>query len=198
MPSLLRLIASQAANLFVPRAIAGKMSLDHKTVSAYTRLLETIYIVRRVQAWTPGIGSREIQHEKIYVVDSGLMAYLLGANQQRIRTDDQVTGKILENFVAMDIARLAEASETQPRQYHYRQESGRDEIDVALEDDYGQITGADVKAAATVDPPDYRALVKLRDARGAHFLCGVVFYTGSETLALTDRIWAVPISGLWS
>ena len=198
IPRLLRLIASQAANLFVPSGIGGKMKLDKETVTAYTRLLETIYVAQRVQAWTPGIGRREIQHEKIYVVDSGLMAYLLGANEQRIRTDDQITGKILENFVAMEIARLTEASESQPRQYHYRQQGGRDKIDIVLEAPSSEIAAVEVKAAATVDPSDYRALAKLRDARGSSFIAGVVFYTGPTTLVLTDRIWAVPISGLWT
>ena len=133
-----------------------------------------------------------------HVVDSGLMAYLLGANEQRIRTDDQITGKILENFVAMEIARLTEASESQPRQYHYRQQGGRDEIDIVLEAPSSEIAAVEVKAAATVDPSDYRALAKLRDARGSSFIAGVVFYTGPTTLVLTDRIWAVPISGLWT
>lgn len=198
IPRLLRLIASQAANLFVPSSIGGKLRIDNETVEAYTGLLETIYVVRRLQAWTPGIGSREIQHEKIYVVDSGLMAYLLGADEQRIRDDDQVTGKILESFVAMEIARLVDASESQPRQYHYRQRGGRDEIDVVLETLSGGIAAAEVKAAATVDPADYRALAKLRDARGSDFIAGVVVYTGPTTLLLTDRIWAVPISALWA
>lgn len=198
VPRLLRLIASQSANLFVPRAIGSKIELNRDTVTTYTRLLETIYIVHRVQAWTPGIGRREVQHEKIYIVDSGLMAHLLGADEQRIRSDDQVTGKILENFVAMEIARLIEVSESQPRQYHYRQQGGRDEIDIVLETPSGTIAAVEVKAAATVDPIDYRALAKLRDARGTDFVMGVVFYTGPATLALTDRIWAVPISALWA
>lgn len=198
VPRLLRLIASQAANLFVPSGIGNKIGLDKETVAAYTRLLETIYIIQRVQAWRPGIGSREIQHEKIYVIDSGLMVHLLGANEQRIRTDDQITGKILENFVTMEIARLAEASDSQPRQYHYRQQSGRDELDIVLEAPSGEIAAAEVKAAATVGAADYRALAKLRDARGSDFIAGVVFFTGPDTLPLTDRIWAVPISGLWA
>ncbi len=198
IPRLLTLIASQAANLLVPRAIGSKINLSKDTVTAYTRLLETIYIVRRAQAWRPGIGSREIQHEKIYIVDSGLMAHLLGANEERIRTDDQLTGKILENFVAMEIARVADASESQPRQYHYRQQAGRDEIDIVLETPSGTIAAAEVKASATVDPADYRALTKLRDARQSDFIAGVVFYTGPTTLALTDRIWAAPISALWA
>lgn len=198
VPRLLRLIAAQSANLFVPHAIGGKIELSKDSVTGYTQLLETIYVVQRVQAWTPGIGRREIQHEKIYLVDSGLLAYLLGANEERIRNDDQITGKILENFVAMEIARLVDASESQPRQYHYRQQGGRDEIDVILETLSGAIAGAEVKAAATVGPADYRALVKLRDARGPDFVAGVVFYTGPTTVPLADRIWAVPISALWA
>jgi len=196
VPRLLRLLAAQAANLFNSNSIAGKLNIRYETVADYTQLLETIYIVRRVQAWTPGLGSREIQHEKVYIVDSGLMAYLLGADRKRIAEDVQITGKILENFVAMEIARLAETSRLQPRQYHYRRRDH--EVDVVLETPDGRIAGAEVKAAATVRTSDYKGLAKLRGARGDEFIAGVVFYTGARTIALTDRIWAVPISSLWT
>jgi hypothetical protein len=39
---------------------------------------------------------------------------------------------------------------------------------------------------------------KPRDARGESFVAGVVVYTGAETRALTERIWAVPVNGLWA
>jgi hypothetical protein len=39
---------------------------------------------------------------------------------------------------------------------------------------------------------------KLRDARPGRFKAGVVLYAGSQTIPLGDRMWAVPISGLWS
>ena len=109
-----------------------------------------------------------------------------------------MTGKILENFAAMEIARLADVSESQPRQYHYRERAGRNEIDVILETSSGEIAAAEVKAAATVGPADYRALGKLRDARDGDFIAGVVLYTGSDTVPLADRIWAVPIGALWA
>lgn len=196
VPKLLRLLAAQAASLFNSNSIAGKLNIRYETVADYTQLLETIYIVRRVQAWTPGLGSREIQHEKVYIVDSGLMAYLLGADRTRIAEDVQITGKILENFVAMEIARLAETSRLQPRQYHYRRRDH--EVDVVLETPDGRIAGAEVKAAATVRTSDYKGLAKLRGTRGDEFIAGVVFYTGARTIALTDRIWAVPICSLWT
>jgi hypothetical protein len=38
---------------------------------------------------------------------------------------------------------------------------------------------------------------KLRDATGDRFRAGVVLYGGRQTIPLGDRLWAIPISGLW-
>lgn len=39
---------------------------------------------------------------------------------------------------------------------------------------------------------------KLREDSPEQFKAGIVLYTGRQTIPLSDRIWAVPISGLWS
>ncbi len=196
MPRLLRLLASQAANIVVPSKISNSIALDRGTVESYIGLLEAVFLVRRLPAWTPGIGNREIRHSKVYVVDSGLLLHLLGADEQRLIEDGQITGKALENFVTMEILRDAEWSETAPNLFHYRQD--RDEIDVVLEDRAGKIAAVEVKASASVQSRDWRALERLRDARGKSFRCGVLLYTGEATVPLSDRIFAVPISGLWT
>jgi hypothetical protein len=197
IPSLLRLIAAQAANLFKAETMSSDLGISTKTVQSYTELLETVFLVKRVTAWRANIGRREVTTPKIYVVDSGLLAYLLGADEHRAAGDDQVTGKLFENLVAMEIARLLGWAETSATQYHYRDRSTGDEIDVVLESRAGDITCVECKAAATVRPADYRAMTKLRDARGAHFMAGVVIYTGAETRALAEKIWALPVSALW-
>lgn len=120
---------------------------------------------------------------------------MLGADEQRIATDDQLTGRLLESFVAMEVARHVDWAETPATQYRYRDR--RDEVDVVLEASSGDIAAIEVKASATVGPRDWRVLAKLRDARGDAFRRGVVLYTGAQTLPLSDRIWAVPFSGLW-
>jgi hypothetical protein len=124
------------------------------------------------------------------------MAYLLGANEKRIADDDQVTGKILENFCGMELLKHLELCDDRPELFHYR--SGRDEIDVVIEDRGGNLACVEVKAAATVAPKDHRAMGKLRDARDGRFKAGIVLYTGAQTVPLGDRLWAVPISALWS
>lgn len=196
MPRLLRLIAAQVANVFSARGLSNRLSLHHQTVEDHVSLLEAIFLVQRLPAWTPGIGNREVQHPKIYVSDTGLLLHLLGADERRLREDDQVTGKALENFVAMEIVRHAQSSEESPRVYHYRR--GRDEIDLILENRVGNICAVEVKANATIKDRDWRVLARLRDARSKSFRCGILFYTGAQTVPLGDRLFAVPLSGLWA
>jgi hypothetical protein len=59
------------------------------------------------------------------------------------------------------------------------------------------IAAIKVTATATLRPRDYAAVAKLRDARGTQFKAGIVVYTGQQTVPLGDRMWAVPVSGLW-
>jgi uncharacterized protein len=196
IPRLLRLLASRAANLLNSTEISKRLALEHKTVRSYTALLETVFIVKTVQAWRPSIGSRESTTPKVYVADSGLLAHLLGANERRLAEDDQLTGKIFENFVTMEIMKQLEWASTSATLYHYRQQN--DEVDVVLEDRAGDIACVEVKSTATVRKKDWRQLAKIRDARSSSFKAGFLIYTGDQTIPLGDRLWAVPVSGLWT
>jgi predicted AAA+ superfamily ATPase len=196
MPGLLRLLASQAANLLSYRAIGTRLDLHHATVKSYVGLLEQMFLVRRLPAWRPGLGAREVQAPKIYIVDTGLVAYLMGAGDERIANDDQVTGKIVENFVATELTKHAEWAEETVRLYHYQRE--REDVDLVLEWNDGSIAAIEVKSRATVRQGDWKWVAKLRDQRKDGFRAGAILYTGEQTIPLGDRLWAVPLSGLWA
>ncbi|MGD0454563.1 MAG: ATP-binding protein [Solirubrobacteraceae bacterium] len=196
MPRLLRLIATQAANLLSYRNAAGRLSLSTETVKAYVAILEQLFLVRRLQAWRPGLGTREASTPKVYVVDSGLLAHLLGADETRVALDDQITGKILENFVAMEVVKHLGWSTNRVRLYHYQRD--REDVDLVLERADGQIVAIEVKARATIASQDYKWLVKLRERRGSRFVAGVVIHPREQTIPLGDRLWALPIDALWA
>ncbi|MEX2447799.1 MAG: ATP-binding protein [Solirubrobacterales bacterium] len=196
VPRLLRLIASRAGGLYVPGSISQRIGLDAKTVKSYVQLLETVFLVRVLPAWRPGLGAREVAHGKACVVDSGLLAHLLNASERRISEDDQISGPILESFAAMELLRQLEWSEVGAGLYHYRR--GRQEIDLLLESPEQEVVALEVKAAATIRAGDWVALERLRDDRGSSFKAGVVLHTGDQTLPLGDRLWALPISALWA
>lgn len=196
MPRLLSLLAAQAANVLSYRSLAAKLDLTHDTVREYVGLLQTVFLVRLLPAWRPGIGARESRAPKAYLVDSGLLAHLLGADEGRIATDDQVTGKVLENFVVTEILKHSDWSRVEPKAHHYRQRE--EEIDLVLESRAGELAAIEVKATTSLARRDVKAMERLRDQTGDRFRAGVVVCSTAQTTPIGDRLWAVPISALWA
>lgn len=107
-----------------------------------------------------------------------------------------MTGKLCETFVAGELLRHASWSEQQPRLFHYHRD--REDVDIVLENNRGEIAAVEVKASATVRSGDWKWLRKLADAREERFRAGIVVYAGERTVPLGRRLWAVPYSGLWA
>jgi uncharacterized protein len=196
MGRLLRLLASQSANLLSYRAIGRRLEMHHNTVQAYVTLLEQMFLLQRLSAWRPGLGARESSRPKVYLSDPGMLAYLLGADVQRIERDDQVTGKACETLVAAELLKHSSWADNAVRVYHYQRE--REDIDFVLESRAGDLAAVEVKAKASLDSKDWKWLAALRDARSDRFKSGIVIYSGDQTIPLGDRLWAVPYAGLWA
>jgi predicted AAA+ superfamily ATPase len=194
---LLRLLAARSSSLLSRESLANDLGVDRKTVEHHLRILEDLMLVRVHPPWHSSLPQREVKTPKTYLVDTGMMTALIGANLERIASDPAVGGPALETFVAMELAKLASWSEAAPRLFHYRDRDGR-EIDVVLERADGSIVGVEVKWAATVTGADFRALAYLRDKLGRRFLRGAVLHTGPRSLPFGDRLTAVPLTSLWS
>ncbi|MGH2780330.1 MAG: ATP-binding protein [Thermoleophilaceae bacterium] len=197
MPRLLSVLATRSSNLLQYANVARELELDEKTVKSYISLLEAIFLVRLVPAWRPSFLQRILHSPKVYITDSGLLAHLLGADEQRIADDDRVTGIALETFVATEIMKHASWSGTDPRIYHFRDRRGA-EVDLVLEDRSGRVVAIEVKAKVSLGKDDSKGLEKLRAAAGSRFTAGAVIHAGDQTLPLGDRLWALPVSALWA
>jgi predicted AAA+ superfamily ATPase len=193
---LLRLIAARSGALASFHGMGVELGLDKNTVAAHTKILEDLFLVRRLAPWHVNLGSRQIKSPKLYIADSGLLACLIGANEQRIVQDGAVAGALLESFVAMELLRHSDWTQEPVSLFHYRDNKQR-EVDIVIERPSGEIAGVEVKAAATASNADFAGLRYLRDKLGVRFKAGVVLHTGSETHPFGDRLAAVPLSGLW-
>lgn len=194
---LLHVVAARSAALASFQGMGKELEVDANTVRAHVKILEDLFLVRRLEPWHTNLGSRKVKTAKLYVLDSGLLAFLIGAGEQRIIDDGAVAGMLLESFVAMELLRQSDWLQEPVRLYHYRDKQQR-EVDVVIERYGGEIAGVEVKASATVTDRDFAGLRYLRDKLDPRFKGGVVLYTGSDTLPFGDRLAAVPISGLWS
>jgi predicted AAA+ superfamily ATPase len=194
--TLLRLVAARSGGLARYDALARDAGMDGKTAKAYVDVLERLFLVRVRRPWHVNLGKRQVKAPKLYVSDPGLLAALVGANARRIAEDDNLAGALFETFVATELERQASWAEEALTFWHLR--DGEREVDVIVERPSGEIAGIEVKASATVRPRDFHGLIHLRDRVGDRLAAGVVVYAGERTLPFGDRLWAVPLCGLWT
>ena len=198
LPTLLRLIAANSSGELVSSRLADDARMSVDTVSRYLGLLELVGLIVRIRAWTPSLTSREKRHPKVAITDTGLACALLGRNVDGLGSPlSQMTGPMLESFVAMELIKQRGWSQRQPAIRHWRDRNGA-EVDLIIEDDDGTIAGIEVKASASVTPADVRHLRLLQEKLGSRFVAGVVLYLGDAVVQLGTALWAAPVSLLWS
>jgi predicted AAA+ superfamily ATPase len=194
---LLRAIgATSAAELNVER-LSSSLGTPATTVRRHIELLEMLFLIRRLPAWSNNLLARSIKRPKVHIADSGLLAYLVGADERRIETDLDLGGMFYETFVAMELHRQISWLDDRPQLFHFRDRDQR-EVDIVIEHRDGSVSAVEVKSAATIHPRDFRGLSHLKDRLGTRFKAGALLYTGANTVPFSDRLAAVPLAGLWS
>lgn len=196
MRALVRLVAARSGNLLVANALGSDLRLASRSILRYLALLEEVFLIKRIPAWSRNVSARAIGTPKVAFVDSGVAANLLDADARGLLRPGGVFGPLLEGFVGMEIARQLTWSRRRVEMSHYRTKDGT-EVDIVLEDRHGKVVGIEVKAGTTVRQEDFRGLRHLAERLGPDLVAGIVLHTGGQTLSFGDRMRAMPISSLW-
>ena len=130
------------------------------------------------------------------MADSGIACALLGIRARGLVEGRKLLGKLLESFVFQDLRRQASCRGEPLRLYHFGDRDGY-EVDVVIERGGLAVAGVETKAAASVQPSDFRGLRKLRAAAGERFAGGVVLYHLETILPAGNGLYAIPIRALW-
>lgn len=197
VPRLLSVVATRAGSLLNFADLSRTMALPQTTLKRYFSLLEGTFLVQLLRPWARNLGKRVVQTPKVYLNDSGLLAHALGATVDRLKTERNMAGAVLENFVQMELCKQCSWSATRPKLFFWRTASGQ-EVDFVLEDRAGRVAGIEVKAAATLGSSDVRGLQALASAVGKSWVRGVVLYTGNQVIPFSANLHGVPLSRLWS
>jgi uncharacterized protein len=197
MPDLFRLLATRSGQLVNWTSIANDIRIDAKTVESYVRLLEHLFLVRRLPAWSTNATQRLVSTPKLHFLDSGLLASILGMRMSAVALDRSPLGPVLESFVYAELQKMLPYTAAPLRMSHYR-DKDQVEVDFVLEDPDGGVVGVEVKAASTALAPDFRGLRRLADRAGDRFRCGILLCDGPHTLPFGPKLFAAPVSALWS
>ncbi len=196
-PRLLALIATRSGSILNVADLSRALSIPMTTLKRYISYLETAFLVCRVAAWHGSTAKQIIKSPKLYVCDTGLMAYLCGAEKERYLSDGLLRGQMFESFVGLELLKqITWAKQYGLKLYHYRTSAG-DGVDFIIQTPSGDFVGIEVKSSATTGAEDFAALRRLASITGKKFIRGVVVYSGTQTLSFGERLLAVPVSQLW-
>jgi predicted AAA+ superfamily ATPase len=192
IPQLLATLATLSGQLINLQQIGGQLGLNGKTVEKYIGVLEKLFLVRRLPAWSRNELSRLVKTPKLHFLDAGLQATLTRLTPQLASREHARFGATLESWVHGEL--LKNLSVTQDAWFlaHYR-DKDQVEIDFVLESPLREIIGIEVKASATIGANDFKGVKRLRDICGKSFLSGIVLYDGDHVLPFGDGLWAVPL-----
>jgi predicted AAA+ superfamily ATPase len=197
MPRLLSLLGARASSLLNMAEVSRATGIAHSTLRRYLSLLEALFIVQPLPAWSANLGKRLVKAPKLHLIDAGLTAHLRGqADAEALALSPQL-GPLLETFVVQELRRHSRWANTAATAWHFRTAAGQ-EVDLVLETPDQRVVGIEIKASASLTQRDFDGLRELSDAAGRAFTRGVVLYTGEQLLPFEDRLWAVPLGVLWA
>ena len=198
---LLRLAAANTAGEVNLADWSRRLGADRATLDSYLGWLRTVFLVYELTPWTRNRGARVVRRPKLHLTDSGLAAALMDLDAPALRPPTATaTGRLLETFVAGEIARQVGAGTPRLTLHHYR-DNARREVDLVIERADGAVVAVEVKATASPRAADLRHIAALRDrldaAEPGAFRAGVLLHTGPGAFTVGDRLHTAPIATLW-
>jgi uncharacterized protein len=175
---LLRLCAGRIGQLINNVALANEVGVSATTINEWLSVLEASFIVFRLKPWHQNIGKRLVKTSKLYFVDTGLAAWLLGIETLAQMRRDPLRGNLFENMVIVDVLKTHYNQGRDPSLFFYRDSHGN-EVDLVEMSVDGMIA-TEIKSAQTWDASFSKGLDYFSKLMGEQVRERRVIYGGDE------------------
>lgn len=186
-------LLSYSSKFFELKSLCTVAQLTKETAGNYLSALKTLYLFDELPPWSDSDYAKLGKRSKFFATDSGLLANLLGWNEDMAYFDPDISGKLVETWVYHELATLVDL-DSGMELLHYR-DSAQHEIDFIVRNAKGELLGIEVKAG-TVAESDFKHLRWFASHYARTPFTGVVLYAGSQTLRFGEGFYAVPLSAL--
>lgn len=188
------ILAPRSCGLLNKSDLAGDATLSEPTVNNYLSMLEMIYQISLLKAYSSNVSKRFIKSPKLFMTDSGIFCHLMGIGSTEELHGSSHKGDVFETFVYAELLKHQSYGMTRPALYHYRT-NDKKEIDFILEKG-DKILAIEVKASRSVKKDDFKHIADFQSKSKQNVL-GIVLYAGEHILPFGDENgerYAVPLS----
>lgn len=191
------LVASRHGQILNKADLAGPLGVSVPTIAQWLSVLETTGLLALIPPFFENFGKRLIKSPRLYWLDSGLAAHLLGLRSRAELERSPFLGALWEGFVAAEIIKRQINAGGKRELYHFRDEQGL-EVDFVLPGSHGKLRLVEVKASRTPTPAMARPLQSLGRTLGSQraemWLVHRPARTPAGTTALAPGVKAVDLA----
>jgi hypothetical protein len=188
------LAATRTGQLLNLAELGGELGVSAPTVRQWLSVLQTSQVVYMLRPYHRNLGKRIRKSPKLYFMDVGLAAFLLGLHTRPAVLQGPSLGPLLETAVVAEWVKAFRGSGLEPPLSFWRASDGR-EVDLVIE--YGgRVHAVEVKATATPVPAHAANLATFAALAGPGTRAALACRVGAAT-ALRPGVRAVPWHLAW-
>lgn len=185
----LKMCAARTGQLVNLSSLAADCGISHNTAASWLSILEASYILFLLRPHFANFNKRLVKAPKLYFVDTGLAAWLLGIREPEQLAFHAQRGALFENLVICEFLKARFNRGRQPDVHFWRDSKGL-EVDLLLEDG-PDVMPVEIKSGQTIAPDFLKGLKKWRELSGAPERPAMLVY-GGTTAHTADYVAIVP------
>lgn len=152
----LQLCAGRTGQITNFSSLGNELGVTNKTIRHWISILEASYIVFLLQPYHRNFNKRIIKAPKLYFLDVGLAAHLLGIDHPRQLITHPLRGELFETFVVGEFLKYRFNEGKRSNLYYFRDHVGN-EVDLVLETGSG-VVPIEIKSSRTITPKFFKGL----------------------------------------
>lgn len=172
----LRLAAARCGQLLNLASLANDCGVALNTVKNWIAILEASYLVFLLRPHHRNFGKRLIKTPKLYFLDTGIAAHLLGIIAPEQLDAHPLRGHLFENMVVAEYWKAAMNAGRTEALYFWRDSTGN-EVDLLIEDGV-RLIPIEIKSGATLNGDYVRGLNRFAEFAGKDSHNPVLIYGG--------------------
>ncbi len=186
--TFVKMCAARTGQLLNLASLGADCGLSAVTAKQWLTVLKTSYVITLLRPHHRNYGKRLVKTPKLYFLDSGLAAWLLGIRDAQTLETHAARGALFETWVVSELYKQR-LNAGQPLDLYFWRDSVGNEVDLILETAQG-LQPLEIKSGSTYAKDWVQGVRKWQALAGADSLEPALVYGGTESFAREGlKVW---------
>lgn len=179
--TFVKMCAARTGQMLNLASLGADCGISAVTAKQWLTVLETSYVITLLRPHHRNFGKRLVKTPKLYFLDSGLAAWLLGIRDIPTLETHAARGALFESWVVSEFYKLR-LNAGQPTDLHFWRDSSGNEVDLIVETALG-LQPLEIKSGSTYATDWARGIHKWQALAGTECLTPALIYGGETSFA---------------